>query len=289
MCKYLFTIGSFCLFTLHLSSQIPSFSIDHTGNKYKCSAKVNSESDLAKFASATHQDKGILLKKNKLTIDKVKGQTLTSVIDIKYLAKSKGKDALPVIYSVKKGENLLKVAQSFDLSLAQVKSENNLKTDKVVVGQKLKVGYLSANGKSEKITDKDAKKVIATDLKKEQKVNKAKEDKIVVIKRDTMNKATLVDADLLNKKYQNAKGVAYWQQGHRNTRSKYALHNSAPINSTILLYNPMIKKSVAAKVVGRIPEESYNQDVDIVISPSAALALGAKDARFSVEMKYLLK
>lgn len=84
----------------------------------------------------------------------------------------------------------------------------------------------------------------------------------------------------------NAKGIAYWQPSHRRSSGKYVLHSTAPLNSIIKLYNPMMKRTVDAKVIGRIPKETYRKDVDVVISPAIAESLGALDSRFMVELTF---
>jgi LysM repeat protein len=43
------------------------------------------------------------------------------------------------VYTVKSGDTLTKIAKQFGTSISAVRSENNLTTDKIVVGQKLKI------------------------------------------------------------------------------------------------------------------------------------------------------
>jgi LysM repeat protein len=42
-------------------------------------------------------------------------------------------------YTVKSGDSLTKIAGEFGVSVRNLRSANNLKTDKIVVGQKLKI------------------------------------------------------------------------------------------------------------------------------------------------------
>jgi LysM repeat protein len=48
-------------------------------------------------------------------------------------------------YSVKSGDSLTKIANDFGISIKALRSANNLKTDKIVVGQKLTIPGKSAN------------------------------------------------------------------------------------------------------------------------------------------------
>ena len=52
------------------------------------------------------------------------------------------------------------------------------------------------------------------------------------------------------------------------------------------LTNPLKKKTVYAKVIARIPDQAYGDDIVVVLSPSVAKLLGAKDPKFFVELKY---
>jgi hypothetical protein len=44
---------------------------------------------------------------------------------------------------------------------------------------------------------------------------------------------------------------------------------------------------VRAKVVSTLPKNLYPSNIDVVISPLVASALGARDRRFLVEMTYV--
>ncbi len=97
-------------------------------------------------------------------------------------------------YKVKKGETLLMIARSFEISSAQIKELNNLKTDKICVGQTLKLPQKNINANSEEESDnhKSVKKVVkkakidkpvlsATD------VDKLGANKYIVTKNDSLH------------------------------------------------------------------------------------------------------
>lgn len=44
-----------------------------------------------------------------------------------------------VIYTVKKGDNLAKIAKEFNTTIAQIQLQNNLETNQVRVGEELKI------------------------------------------------------------------------------------------------------------------------------------------------------
>jgi LysM repeat protein len=43
------------------------------------------------------------------------------------------------VYTVKSGDNLMKIAKAFGVSAKQIRTHNNLRTDQIKVGQKLKI------------------------------------------------------------------------------------------------------------------------------------------------------
>ncbi len=83
------------------------------------------------------------------------------------------------------------------------------------------------------------------------------------------------------------KGIAFWQKAAYESKELIVMHRHAKVNSKISLYNPMLKRKVDAKVVSELPNESYSDDISVVISPSVATALGALDRRFLVEITYV--
>ena len=83
------------------------------------------------------------------------------------------------------------------------------------------------------------------------------------------------------------KSLAIWdKEEDPNQGSMYVLHRNAKVDSIIELYNPLLNRRAYATVVGHIPEESYTQDVGVILSAKVASALGAIDSRFIVEVKY---
>ena len=67
----------------------------------------------------------------------------------------------------------------------------------------------------------------------------------------------------------------------------FVLHPNAKIGSEVEITYPMLNTTIKAKVISDLPKELYPKNISIVISPSIAEALGAKDAQFRVEMKYI--
>jgi len=82
-------------------------------------------------------------------------------------------------------------------------------------------------------------------------------------------------------------GMAYWDTEGNSSGDLFTLHRTAAINSKIAVHNPMNRKTVYAKVIGRLPENVYPDKVMVVISPKVAKLLGALDGQFFVKVRYL--
>ena len=59
------------------------------------------------------------------------------------------------------------------------------------------------------------------------------------------------------------------------------------MNSKMTLIYPMLSTEIEAKVIGTLPQHLYPSNISVVISPSVAVKLGAKDKQFKVKMSYI--
>ena len=178
----------------------------------------------------------------------------------------KAEEHVPVYYVVKKGDTFFNIsARLFKMPIDTIMNRNQLVSEVLSVGQKLFIGWMSLNGIPESYRSFRGN----PEWKKSQALR---------------NNYALART---GRKEYNEQGVAFWQKnGHSNT-DLYALHRSAPVNSVIAVTNPMKRRTVYAKVLGRISENVYGSDITVVISPKVAEFLGAKDPRFFVKVRYL--
>ena len=182
--------------------------------------------------------------------------------------KFKQEEHVPIIYRVQKGDNLFRIARvHFRMPVDSVMSRNQLSDYTIHIGQELLLGWMNINGIPEKYQ--------RTKNHLEKLRNQANARKFESIRARSGKKAYY------------EQGVAYWQKDAQVKTSLYALHRTAAINTTIAVENPMQKKTILVKVIGRIPVTAYSREVILVLSPTAARQLGAKDARFFVKIKYL--
>jgi LysM repeat protein len=96
----------------------------------------------------------------------------------------------------------------------------------------------------------------------------------------------ILEAHLEGNKIYEQKGLAVWKPGNVNSHY-YVLHPSAKVGSYMEITNPMLRRTITAKVAGHIPPGLYQSNVGIVISPSTARALGALDQQFYARWRYV--
>jgi hypothetical protein len=175
------------------------------------------------------------------------------------------KNFAPVFYTVKHGDSFYKVAKTyFGLQPDTLKSRLYLKSTELRTGQRIQVGWLSTKGIPEAL----------------QAVNRNPMGLHMMALQQAFNGEKLV------KKTRIQNGAAYWQREKKGTNDYFALHRTAALGSVIQVTNPLKKKTVYAKVIARVPEQAYGDDIVVVLSPSVAKLLGARDPKFFVELKF---
>jgi LysM repeat protein len=268
--------------------------------------------DIQSIAKAFHITSAELLQFNGYkNLDAVKTGSIKVPLNDDHLLREKSRESLkkkevdlylPVYYTAKKGESLYKVAKVSGEPIASLQKRNKSIGEELNVGEKVLLGWIPLSNNIMRST-----KVGEDKTKHSLTIAKEKQDPKVTAKTQTttiaantvkakdqlkLKKDSLETTELLKKLQQQntglqtERGIAHWAPSHRANNKKYALHDSAPINSTILLYNPMLKKSTSAKVIGRIPKDNFGKDVNIVLSSAAAESLGARDTRFMIDMKF---
>lgn len=84
-------------------------------------------------------------------------------------------------------------------------------------------------------------------------------------------------------KVENGKG-AWTKKGDEN--KFMVLHRTAPINSIVELTDPRSRKTIYARVLGRIPEQRYHPKIIVVVSPLIVKAFNVRDKEFYVKMRH---
>ena len=104
---------------------------------------VNSGDTLSEIALSTGVSLSSLRRLNQISNDRIyPGQKLN-------LQPDEGRESPPLIHVVRKGDTLWDVAQTYDLSVSELKEMNGLKTSGITPGMRLKVGEVSKKSESE--------------------------------------------------------------------------------------------------------------------------------------------
>ena len=169
-------------------------------------------------------------------------------------------------HTVASNETMYSIATRYNLTLDQLKAQNNLTTNSLYVGQKLLI-----NGqypvKNEHNNDSDVKDI----------------DTIESVK----NPSLRLPASRYGLSQMDEKGAGVWITDKDLDPSKMlVLHRSAPIGTIMKITNPMSNRSTFAKVVGKFTENESTKDVIIVVTKAVADALGALDKRFLCNLTY---
>ncbi len=80
-------------------------------------------------------------------------------------------------------------------------------------------------------------------------------------------------------------GKAAWVSEGDNNRF-LALHRTAPIGSILEVMDKRTSKTLYCRVLGRIPDQLYDRNVQVVLSPLLVRAFGVRDRYFYVQLKH---
>lgn len=176
---------------------------------------------------------------------------------------------VPVLYKVKPGETLYRVAKTyFDIPVETLKARNSLSSNEIKPGQILHIGWLNVKG----VKPSERK---YSGLKGElREVN------------SNLSKKYMEDGKNATKKKYEEKGTAAWKKTSSRDTKLYALHRTAPIGTVIKVYNPSNKRTLYVKVMGKMSDEVYRDNYIIYLSPAAAKSLGAVNEWIRVELIY---
>ncbi len=98
-------------------------------------------------------------------------------------------------------------------------------------------------------------------------------------------KSDLIEIELRTLKSQK-RAIGYWNKSGDSEAEFLTFHKTLPINTTVFLKNPLTGIEAQATVVGQLDPNQYADDIDIILTKSLALHLGAHDTLFSLEIYY---
>jgi LysM repeat protein len=188
------------------------------------------------------------------------GQIIKVKINKNKISHKPSAASIPLYYTVLEGETLYRIARTYMAQdINQFIELNKLSNHTLQKDAVLLLGYLHTTTNS----------VVNT---------------IEIVSTDTVLAEPMTLPEIT---YVKQKGIAYVNGRNAKQEGYYVLHSDAKINSEVEIYNPMARRTTKAKVIGKIPKGTYNPDINVVLSKATAKSLGALDARFMVEIKYV--
>lgn len=173
---------------------------------------------------------------------------------------------VPVYHVVQRGETMFRISRYYyEMPKEIIMQRNGMMSTDLKTGQVLQIGWMSLEGIPEEYREGSSGGIIS---RRNNALRK-------VFARNTAGKTLREDS-----------GAAFWKKSSGESSDFYALHRFAPVNSIIEINNPMKNRTIYAKVVGRIPDTAYGDDVKVIVSSVVAKLLGAKDRRFFVKIRY---
>jgi len=176
---------------------------------------------------------------------------------------------VPVYYLVRKGDTMYRLARSyFELPMDTLLNRAGLMSHEGLrPGQQIHIGWMSQGG-------------ISADMRSGLHTNPYAAANAQMAQQFFRQLEQGKQASV-------SKGAAHWEKSKPEGQAFFAMHDTAPLQSIIEVKNPMNGLKVYVKVLCRIPDTLYDEGVEVVLSPTAAKALGAINPRFFVHVKSL--
>ncbi len=177
-----------------------------------------------------------------------------------------------VYYKVREKENINSICRNrTQWDSKTFLKQNKITNNNIQENQIIKIGYLiDFNSVTKENTSISDNKI---------EIKKTEADSISILK---ISRSDL-DGHRMSTYKAETRGVAV-SIGSDNGKY-FALHNKAKRGNMIEIYNPVIEKSVLAKVIGKIPN-NYSKDIQVVVSTSVGNSIGAIGNKFFVYIRH---
>jgi len=170
----------------------------------------------------------------------------------------------PIKHTINQGETLTSLSTQYNQRIGILKEWNNIENDEDPLPQEVTVGWYIPNPTS-------VKPIVSIGEQEQE------------FRGRYMNR----NADQLQFQVVYGKGKGTWLKDNTAfDKNFYALHKTAPIKSYIRVVNPMNKKTVYVKVIGKLPNTGANEDVELKITYAAVQKLNLRDGKFLLEWSY---
>lgn len=191
-------------------------------------------------------------------------------------------------YKVSAGETLYAISKRFNIKVEDIISQNSLKSNNLVPGQILQIKS-AAPTVAAPVNAPVSTPAPAVVQQNTATTYPAKRDSTIVSQTDSATAERRLPSNRYGITERSEKGVATYMDNAGlglDPNKKLVLHRTAPIGTVLKITNPMTNRTTFAKVVGSFTDNESTKDVVIVLTKSAADALGALDKRFHVNISY---
>lgn len=187
---------------------------------------------------------------------------------ISFAPPESGEDSIPIFYRVQPRETLYRISKVYLGVPPEVLIQLNPRVEEgLSIGQVLHLGWYNA-GHSMQPDTLDSTEILNDSLRLLQ---------ITDFERQYESEGRIIHEE---------KGLAVWKPGV-NQSNYYVLHPTADVGSYMEITNPMLHRTLTAKVAGRLVPGIYPSQVAIVVSPSVARALGVLDQQFFASWRFV--
>ena len=222
-----------------------------------------------------------------------------------------GETLVPVYHIVNTGDNVKKVAAQYDDASENIKKWNGLKSDALIKGKKIIVGYLKVSKELSAFANKNIKKAPLNDSLKQSTVALApikktktiiktppppppsKEPNVNTVINTSSNTSEGFFKNLYQEQMKNRaetmengpagifKSTSGWQDA-----KYYCFYNAAPQGTIVKISNTKSGKAIYAKVLDLIPEIKQNTGLILQLSNAAAESLSVTDQKFDCAISW---
>jgi hypothetical protein len=163
---------------------------------------------------------------------------------------------LPLYYQIKKGDTNYRILKIyFARDSAEIKMVNKVQSDIIKEGNKLLIGYYPIHSAKHSAKIREDTNFLPID--------KARKT-LVIVSGPASTFAPPIEK------------IPY----------PFVLSNKIPEHTVIEVVNPMTKKKILGKVIGKIPPGKYPLDILLLLSKNEAKELGFMDAKFFISAKF---
>jgi len=179
---------------------------------------------------------------------------------------------VPVYYKAKKKETVYRISSVyFKMGQDLLERRNNLRTDRIKEGQLLFVGWIKSSDDDLYISEGKMMKDFADSNRD---------------KKDETDLAELFSLQIDNGNVIEKKTIALFDKNNSSS-GMFVMHKFAKPGSIIEVENPMFGVSVYGKVLGKLPDNLYEKEIDMVISNEMANKLGVLDKRVFLNTRFI--